>query len=258
MKPTVVIITTTSYKGINETRFSFAKELVASAGKAMIPINIVDASPVPLIRDTFMRLGANVAMQSGKTMGAARRQAIDVALCHLPTHLHSNTIMVWTEPEKYGVVECIPHIIAPIAEGRADVVIAGRSEAGWKSYPEFQVISEGIGNLVFREVTGIEGADIMHGPIAFTPEYAERYLLSQSLYLAHGVKDTYIQHYLPMLAKADGKRVECVTIDLCYPAAQKAEEEGSLAMEMAKKRLSQLNQLTRDYYTLGRAKELVL
>ena len=208
---------------------------------------IVDDSPDPAVAICLRKVDALVYSELVHGMGSSRRQAFfwayEKSICG------EQEIVLWTEAEKRQIIGNIPEIIAPIQEGRAEIVVAGRSEKSWETWPEFQRETEQEANAVYARVTGLAGFDPMHGPVAFHRSVAP-YFVTFDPY-RHGVSDGYIQHYAPLVALADGKAVRSVLVDTCYPPEQRAAEEGPQAAAMEEKRIKQKDTLSADYGRLG-------
>lgn len=219
--------------------------MVSEAIRAGHKVVIVDGSPIPEIASTFRTLGAEVYPQLHKGMGPSRREvffhATEVAWREKIEYI------LWTEPEKVDLIRSIPQIIAGLHG--ADIVIVGRVEKSWGTWPAFQVESEKAANAVYNEACGVEGFDPMHGPVAFTLVAAKNFIDCRGD--GGDVPDTYIQHYAPIKARSRGLGVGSVKIDITYPPEQRAEEEGAQNEAMIDKRRWQLETLTKAYRTLA-------
>jgi len=248
----IAIATTTYYQYKDKeknTRLNLACGLISNAVAAGYPIIVVDASPTFLPRDTFSLLGVKVIQQTDSGMDGSRRQVFRAAEDLHELSAHSDGITVWTEPEKGHIIKYILSIIAPIQEGRAHIVIAGRTDASWDTYPRFQIESEKTANAVYQHVTGIN-ADVMFGLAAFSREVA--HFFTQCNPRSYGVNTGYIQHVAPLLAVACGFKVECVKVDFKYPPQQREEEETEQSMNMVTNRLWQMRQLVESYIALSK------
>lgn len=248
--PEVVVVTTTFYGSTAEPRFGLTCKTIELARQAGRVVVVVDGSPDPSIADTFRALGALVFPQEKPGMGASRRQAFGCAIQHLRDIGEPKGVVFWTEPEKHDIIRFIPEIVEPLESG-ALVVIPNRSQASWKTYPEFQVVSEQAANAAYARHTGREGYDPMFGPVAFlvTPEI-ENLLLNFDPE-KHGVPDTYVQHYIPLFLT--GETVASVEVDFVYPPDQREQEESADNEEIRKKRAWQLETLVKAYEILGKA-----
>ena len=227
-----------------ELRFRLACELVQKARAAGQVVVIVDGSPNPgNIRARLSELGALVFPQLHQGIGPSRREAFFHAT--EVARAKGADIVLWTEPEKVDLIRSVPQIVAPIEQGEADIVIPRRSAASWETWPSFQRETEEEANRRYNEIVGTDDHDPMFGPVAFTVNYADYFVLSDRV---PEVPDTYIQHYAPIIAASDAAAVvKSVEVDMTYPPEQRAEEEGSLSDEMKKKRLWQRDTLVAAY-----------
>ncbi len=237
MNHRVLVVTTTFYQSMAETRYKLALETVKKT-KEKYRMLIVDGSPDPKIKETFHELGAKVIHQQKPGMGASRRQLFELA--------HSITdpgdVIFWVEPEKPNMIDFIPELVLPIFGGFCSISIPVRTKKSWESYPELQQISEAVVNQVFEELTGLQ-VDIMVGPMAI-----ERSALPDFFGCfpeKFGVMDNYVQHIAVIVAWKNGHKILSpgVPVDFIYPPEQKQQEEGPLFREIIRKRLWQLKQL---------------
>lgn len=242
-----IIVTSIFYPSADASRFAYARELVEKAMEAGYPIIVVNESPDTAIGETLSELGAIVFRQKNKGMGPGRRQAFLEAL-KLATNYGSKTIL-WTEPERHTIVPWIPKIIEPLEHGEAAISVPWRTDESWKSYPTFQRASETVGNMVYKESTGMD-VDIFTGPLAFTREVSPYFCECDPT--EFGAEDTYVQHYALIQAHANGVKVVSVPIDLEYDPRQKAEEEGPKRNEMYDKRFWQTRTLISGYFYASR------
>jgi hypothetical protein len=128
-----VIVSTTFYRSRGELRFNLACQFITAAVAAGYPVVIVDGSPDPSIADSMKRLGARVYPELHKGMGPSRRQAYFHAT-EVASQSDARAIL-WTEPEKVGIIESVEKICAPIYSYSGEIVIAKRSAASWESWP---------------------------------------------------------------------------------------------------------------------------
>ncbi|MFA6106349.1 MAG: hypothetical protein WC745_01605 [Patescibacteria group bacterium] len=186
-------------------------------------------------------------------MGPGRRLAFFYALTHLHITLgQKDGVILWTEPEKPGLIDCIGAIVRPIILGEADVVIPKRTEANFGTYPEWQAEIEHEYNSVYEEVTGRVGFDPAFGPVAFRASTLQKLLFWNPVNA--GLEDTYITHYLPILVR--NERVTAVEVDVPYPENQRLVEEKS-KKRFYEKRLWQKATYIKAYRALGPLPKLV-
>lgn len=249
MLKNVMIVTTTSYKSVEQKRFGFAKKLLENALKAGYRIAVIDSSPDKRVKKFIESLGlpAQVSTQQGSTMGASRREVFLDAASQSQRFVKAT---LWTEAEKYDIINWIPRIVEPILSSKAEIVIPKRSRKSWETFPKYQFASESIANRVYKEATGFD-ADPTFGPVAFSRKMDELFCECNP-YNKWRVEDNYIQHFAPLEALAKGIKVESVEVDFEYPPEQKAEEETVLLKEMIERRLWQLNQLVDGYFKVSK------
>lgn len=243
----IVVVTTTFYRSVEETRFKLAEQLCRNGTEAGHAVVVVDGSPEPKIQERLKKTGALVYPELVSGMGPSRRLAFFLAheICLQKDH----DIILWTEAEKVQIVEAIPKIIEPFRTREADIVIPARSTESWKTWPEFQQETEKKANAVYAQATGLLGFDPMHGPVALHQSVAHYFAKFNPR--TYGVHDRYIQHYAPMVAAKAGKKLASVVIETSYPPEQKKEEEERVLVDaMKKKREEQLQELTGDYWRM--------
>lgn len=245
----IVFLTTTFYKTVEDIRFNLACQTIGNAVGLGYDILVVDGSPDTKLLDQFRRIGATVIREKSSGIGESRRQLFRWAL-ELTAKDNRRPIWVWLEPEKTDLVRWIPTIIRPIESNLADIVIVGRTEESWKTYPDLQVKTEQAGNLVYASITGRQ-YDAMMGPIAMAFPVLEKYFANCHPKEQYGAPDNYINHTGAFVAMANGCRVGQVLIDFLYPLAQRHEEEGTLRDSMIKKRKWQLKEMSEMYLTVA-------
>lgn len=166
-----VLATTTCYQTVEELRFKLALKTIKLTRQKNYSVIIIDSSPNPDIADAFRNMDAMVFPETIRGMAASRRLACFYALnCLLFELKCQEGVVLWLEPEKRGLIRLIPLIVRPIAERQAKIVIAKRTQSSWRTYPEFQQISEQGANKAYAEATGREDYDPFFGPVAFSSE----------------------------------------------------------------------------------------
>ncbi|PIQ91719.1 MAG: hypothetical protein COV70_02305 [Parcubacteria group bacterium CG11_big_fil_rev_8_21_14_0_20_39_22] len=249
-KKSIIIVTTTLYKSIKETRFKIACRTIQNAVKAGYPIVIVDGSPDEEIQTKFKDLGAIVFPELHRGMGPSRRQAFFHAW-EIACKKDIGAIL-WIEAEKDDIIRSVPKIIEPITCAECAIVIPARTPESWKTWPEFQQVTEKEANKIYNNQNfwSDDKIDVMFGPIAFCKELAQHFICINPESI--GLPDTYIQHFAPIFASRvnfnDAVRIE---IDISYPPEQKDEEEGVLNNLMKTKRRNQLHTLKIAYERLA-------
>lgn len=244
----VIIATTTFYKSTDELRFKLACQLVKKANEAGYTVIALDGSPDKSIKSELEKRGALVYTQTATGMAGSRRELFSYVRQLFDSWYidpkNENIAIVWTEPEKVDIIRHVPELL----RGGAPIVIMGRTEESWMSYPTFQVASERLANTVYQKLFNFSDADPMVGPVAFTYEFID--LFTNCNPEKYGSKTGYIQHIVPLEAMASGGKVVCVPVDFMYPPEQREEEETIVSSEMMTKRIRQAQELIEVYFSL--------
>ncbi len=200
----------------------------------------------------LMRAGAQVSHQSGNTVGDQRRHLFQNALDFLTRNAERFDGVLWTEEKPY-MAGALDAIIEHMRSRKAPMLIPGRSERSFKTWPKLNQGSEAAGNTSFNMLFGSSedgDYDPMHGPAYFGIEAIEDVLHFNPT--EYGLEDTYIQQYVPIMLLARQIKVASLALDCVYPANQLQEEEGSKFPEMLEKRVRQLKQITDGHLKLYR------
>lgn len=245
-KGRVCLVTTTLYNfhtnEIDCLRYRLACEFLKTAADAKYRVALVDASSSPSIGTALQNLGALVYRQQRFGMGSQRREAMLHAA--FSGERVRPSVLLWTEPEKSGIVRHVRAITEPILAGEADIVIPKRKSLS--SYPAFQAASETEANGIYRAATDLD-ADPMFGPVALSREVLHLILFDP---LRYDIPDTYVQQYWPIIGLAEGLRVQTVEVDFTYPPEQRLAEETHGPMRA--KRLDQYRALSSAYRILAK------
>ena len=230
----VAIATTTYYNPDSESdriRAEIAKRTVRSAINLGYEVALVDAGSSDCLVREFERYGARLFLSSdGFTMGWDRRKSIQNA-----SRL-GRRIVAWTEPEKENYIPELWKTALPIIEEKADMVIPDRRPLD--SYPIVQQYAENLGNLVWRELTGLD-LDMWSGPRTWRNELSYLFLEYEGRY-----GDKWDSIFVPVIdAVLKGKKVIGVKVNYKHPKDQTQSEEGNIAFHM--KRIEQLSSLTK-------------
>lgn len=182
----------------------------------------------------------------------ARRQAFYRAM-----KIEGVRVIVYTEPEKIGIIEYIPDISKPILDHEADIVIPQREEKLFRSsYPSYQYESEIEGNLLYNrylqlhKITKETECDFFFGPRAYKADKRVKALFHHKYKLKigkHTVEDELINPedlsdylFFPIvLALKRNLLVKSVTVPFKYPLLQKQNEEVGQRKYFEEKRRSQ-------------------
>ena len=161
-------------------------------------------------------------------MGSGRRQAFKAA------YDTERKVIAWTEPEKYTYIPELWKTAKPVLDGIADLVVADRGSLD--SYPEGQQYAENLGNLAFRDITGLT-LDMWSGARTFGRENAHYFTDYKGEY-----GDLWDSIFIPVLEMMHGgKRVICVGINYNHPPEMTAIEARSPIFHV--KRVNQLMNL---------------
>lgn len=231
-KPKIALVTSTLFRRVNSderVRGDLALESAAEAKSLGITVFAVDGGSDSHYKRSMKEHGVLSFPQEGKTMGAARREAIRHAINA------GFKVLAYTELEKVRLISEIPKFGKYIHEGMTSLVIPLRQD--FSSYPELQRHAEILGNAFWHKLTGLK-LDMWFGPKVFGPEVAEYFLSYQGEY-----GDNWDSIIIPVVrAMAAGERIASVPSSYVHPETQKNIEEGTL--EFLKKRLTQLSTLT--------------
>ncbi len=247
----IVIATTTFYKNLEDVRAQLALQTIAEAKAHNYPIVVIDYSPTS-VAQALTQAGAMVHTQeSGTSMGAGRRQAIQEAvslaskdrdkdswMLQLESEkvgfIHSHSWVVWMEPEKVGFIPCLDDM-ANLAQKKGAAMIIPRRNS-MDSYTEFQQYAEKMGNEAFHLLTG-RNLDMWFGPRVFTVAVAKFFLDYQGEY-----GDRWDSIFIPVVrAIKAGVQVEPHSVPFVYPPKQREAENQDF--QMLEKRIIQLTSL---------------
>lgn len=215
----IILATTTRYTEPGETRARLAVELLNNAQKAGIRAVVVDGSPPPnqrAIHELLTATGAQVLEEPEQsTMGLSRRYA----LRHARTGVGPRDAIVWLEPEKAPLVPFLEQICEPIHTGRLAIVVPGRSDRGFASYPPIQAAAERLGNAVFAKLTA-KPYDVWFGPRACSLAGLRPFIEYDGAY-----GDRWDATFIPLLRAARaGFRMEECRVEYRHPPEQTAAE----------------------------------
>jgi len=238
------IAMTTKYEGVHDPRFSLALQTMLMAQHAQYSTVVVDGSDV-FMRQLMAQMRINVFPENRSGIGNAWRQAIKQTL--QSNGGSEGKIVVLMQPEKYDVIRLISQIVMPLIDGKAEIVIASRTEKSWDTYPIFQKVSERMANDIYRRSLGLD-FDPMFGVLAFKARVAKYFLEYDAD--EFGFPDTYDSYHIPpVLASQDGIGVVGVPVDFEYPSSQRELEENNPAMRQ--NRIQQRSLMTDIYSQLG-------
>lgn len=232
----IVIATNTRYDyrfKNDQLRGELAVTSIRTAVDSGYEMVVVDeGSPDELLK-RMETAGAKLFVSEKAGFGPSIRQAIREAM------KINREIIAHTQPEKNEYVLEIAKTALPIIEGRAEMVIPKRRSMA--SYPSFQQQAESLGNLFWKELTGVE-LDMWFGGRTWQKSISEYFLGYDGRY-----GDKWDSIYIPVMdAIFDGKRVIGRKVDFTYPARQKETEDNNPSF--SRKRIEQLENLTGALY----------
>lgn len=237
--PPIVLVTVSFFTDADSRRLELALALVREAVAAGLPTVVADDSPGTAVAEKFRDAGAVVVDEGGTAHGGGKGGAIRAALSCAVETFGTEGAVLYTEPEKVGLVRFATQICAPLLDKRAAVVVPRRTrDAFQRTYPIEQYHSESFGslslNIAAREA-GLElpkRLDWFFGPFACQRVHA-------SQWMAFSATDWTAQIVPFVQLAAKGETLAIVEVAYEHPAEQKADEEGQGSW--AKKRLVQLN-----------------
>lgn len=199
---------------------------------------VVDGSPESWVQAVLQQCGAVVLRETGKGMGAARRQAIQAAL--------DSQCIIWLEPEKAPLVPLLAPVVRKITVDGIDLVVPRR--ASLASYPQYQQYCELTGNHEVGNLTGRPELDLWFGPRVMNPRVAKLFTGYDGEY-----GDRWDSIFAPVAraiamdepqsSQSAGKpiKVASVVVDYRHPPEQTAAESNDKTMD--RKRDQQLAEL---------------
>lgn len=200
-------------------------------------------------RSALSDLDIKVESQVDKGMDPARQQAFSRA-----AEQDSVKVITWVEPEKESMVdrECLWPAALAVLNKTYDLVIPARDEAGFATYPDYQVNYEKRANTRFNEILRIAellkpndpDLDAWFGPRVFNkellPYFTGKYDFRQDAE-SEAIKELY-KHIKPgnynsatffpiIRALYEKKKVGSITIPYRHPKIQTESETNDPAME---------------------------
>ncbi|MEK6856853.1 MAG: hypothetical protein AABX49_02445 [Nanoarchaeota archaeon] len=231
----VTIATSTYYRPDSDSdniRAEIAKRTFRKAADLGYEVAVVDAGSSDGLLKEFERYGARLSLNLNGTMGSDRRKAIEIA------SNNGRRLVAWTEPEKEHYVPELWKTALPIIEEKADMVIPDRRPLD--DYPIGQQYAENLGNLVWKELTGLD-LDMWCGPRTFRKELSHYFVEYDGKY-----GDKWDSIFIPVMdAVSRGEKVIGVKIDYKHPKEQTKIEERDVSFHM--KRINQLDSLTKAF-----------
>jgi len=178
---------------------------VVTGARAVAPVYLVDDGSTDGTGDVGRGKGATVlrhATNRGK--GAALATGIAAALAT------EAEVIVTLDADGQHPPTAIPHLVAPIANGSADIVLGARERSG--SMPLARRLTNWLSARLATRIAGQRVADAQTGFRAFTRAVAQR---------VRPAEDRYEYETAFLLGACDaGYRVACVAIPTIYVGAE--------------------------------------
>lgn len=248
-----------SIKHIDKVRGDLAIEFFKEAKKRGYQVVVVDGKSSKTFQKEIKNIGTIIfARRRHPKRSPAKRQAIKIA-----AKQEGIKVIVLTEPEKVSLVtDCIPFLVKPILEGKADIVVPKRDDELFaSSYPSYMYESEFEGNKIYNEILRVQGLlssheddlDMFFGPKVFRNDkkiislFMKKYSLSslQSSFTKEffDVEDySNVLYFSIVLGLKKHFRIKGITVPFVYPKIQKEnEEKGERALFVEKRKNQRLS-----------------
>ena len=138
-------------------------------GIASVTVLVVDDGSSDETADVAKEAGADVVVQHPQNRGLAATFATGIQEA---LQLGAD-IIVNTDGDHQYPGTSIKELVAPIVEGKADIVIGNRDPTRSPDVPRIKRLMYALGNFVVREVTGIEVHDAPSGFRAMSRDFAQ-------------------------------------------------------------------------------------
>jgi len=225
-----VIATMTFYKSMQEMRAGLALRTAEEAGRLSHPLIVVDGGSTPEFITKMRNLGAVVHSQEEAGLGPAHHQLFALAA----EAAGENGIVDWVEIEKWPLVSQLWQMNHLIEINEADLVMPGRTEGAWASYPPTQMHQEKFCNLCMKSMFPAIVADWFWGPFAANQTALRHFIEYRG--------ESYNCRSVPKIhAIAAGLRIRGVTVQYIHPPEQTREETGNLFYDL--RRVTQVQQV---------------
>lgn len=240
----IAVATTTLYKDIqgsesDRLRSDLAYETFRRLRENEYEVVVADGGSSDDFLGRIRELGVILERERGGGMGVGRRQVMRRA------YETGKPVIVWTEPEKYPLVDDYPVMASPLLRGGANSIVPFRTWEGLESYPETQRFEELFVNLTYAKAIGFY-LDVTMGPKFWERGATEFYLdefdrLRRRLDLPDLWDSTIIPSVL--IAHTPGLKIGDVDSSYRHPREQTELEEGNIPFDH--KRADQAEKLTR-------------
>ncbi|RMG42640.1 MAG: hypothetical protein D6719_06000 [Candidatus Dadabacteria bacterium] len=206
----IVVVSTTHYPEGSKTAevraelaLNSVTELVSSGAELLL----VDSGANSAFKERAVEAGAKILQQQGSTLGASRREAFSAG------RDSGKKVIAYFEIEKRGFAEKLKDVCRPVLNGEAGMVIPARKTI--ESYPDFQQLSETLGNMYCYMICG-HYFDLFFGPRIVSRETVTYFTGYQGEY-----GDSWEALFIPVLrALKDGVLIKSLEVDFEYPEEQ--------------------------------------
>lgn len=229
-----------SIKHTDKVRGDLALETVTKARALGYIVLIADGKSTKTFTKNLQAI-PSIFVHKRKTIGrgAGRRLAIDKA-----AKLPGVKVIVLTELEKVSfVTNCLPELVEPILQNKADIVVPKRNDTLFKSfYPRYMYNSEIEGNNIYNQALRsnnilskqIPDLDFFFGPRVFKNDKKVVALFKRRYYFS-GISlleklydpDQYSNVLMFPIVNALKKKLRVISseVQFAYPRLQKENEE---------------------------------
>lgn len=138
-----------------------------------------------------------VRHRTNRGLAAAFRSGVDAALCA------GADVIVNTDADGQYAGEDIVAIVAPIVDGRADIVVGDRGVADNAHFGPFKRLLQRVGSAVVQKLANVQVTDAVSGFRAFTREAAQRISIT-----------TEFSYTTDMLIQAGRKRLAILSVPI--------------------------------------------
>jgi hypothetical protein len=249
-----------SIKHTDKVRGDLALEFVQKARELGYHIVVTDGRSTKTFKKDLQAIpGAIVLHRKTITSGNAKRAAIDKV-----STIPGVAVLVLSEPEKLDIVtRCLPDIVLPILENKADIVVPRRNDVLFKAtHPGYMYESEIELNGIYNEALRSNNLlpehlyhlDGCFGPRVFRNEkklvslFKRKYYFSGASLLEKLYNPDVYSNVLffPLINALKQKlRVQIVEVAFSYPPLQKENEDiGQREIFIAKRNLQRVSILT--------------
>lgn len=243
----------------DNTRGDLALQTIEEVLKAGYQLVVMDEDVNESFTQELKKRGVVIRKGNRKGMSPKRQEGFQIA-----SQLPKVKFILWTEPEKVDLIKSVPQIVKPLLYNEGDIVVPGRNEESFATYPAYQVPFEQKSNMLWNGFLRSRGLldgdaqdlDPWFGPKAFKNNKTMlSYFLREFRFGGRDLEpalkidsllDTTAYSnaiFFPLIsAMAEKKRVVGVTLDSYrQPASQVSNEQDSPIFE--RKRAVQQKQI---------------